>query len=276
MARRKKAKIGEKEAGKGMERWLITYADLITLLLVFFIIMYAMSRVDDMKYKALSEALSVVLTGQPTAGIMDFQGPSFIPGKAGEMQINPDGTVSAKVLSMEEIQLEDIQDKIEDFLLSREVEQDFLDSLDSDELSSKLGDFIVLIEQERGLVISFKDALLFPSASDELTPTARDIVRQIGGNLTNIPNIIRVEGHTDDLAINSELFSSNWELSVLRASNVVDVLQNDVGITPQRLSIIGYGEHRPLVSNEDSRGRAMNRRVDIVILKQQYNYFEAQ
>jgi chemotaxis protein MotB len=83
-----------------------------------------------------------------------------------------------------------------------------------------------------------------------------------------------VEGHTDDLPINTGKFPSNWELSALRASNVVHVLCEDAGIPAERLSIIGYGEYRPLVANEDKISRAMNRRVDIVILKKKYDYFE--
>ena len=107
-----------------------------------------------------------------------------------------------------------------------------------------------------------------------MTPQARSIIRQVGEALKDLPNYIRVEGHTDNLPIHTARFPSNWELSVLRASNVVHVLHDEGGIPPDRLSIIGYGEYRPLVPNEDDLSRAMNRRVDIVILKQKYDYFE--
>ncbi|NLT20743.1 MAG: OmpA family protein, partial [Syntrophomonadaceae bacterium] len=133
---------------------------------------------------------------------------------------------------------------------------------------------IMVYEQERGLVISFKDTLLFASGSDELTPEAYSIISQIGEALAKLPNYIRVEGHTDNLPINTARFPSNWELSVLRASGVVHVLNEGAGIPAEKLSVIGYGEFRPLVPNEDNQSRAMNRRVDIVILKKKYDYFE--
>jgi len=140
--------------------------------------------------------------------------------------------------------------------------------------ATKLSEHIIIYEQERGLVISFKDAMLFPSGSDQLTSQAREIITEVGKNLVNLPNYIRVEGHTDDLPINTSRFASNWELSVLRAATVVHVLSEEANIPAERLAIIGYGEHRPLVPNENDEYRAMNRRVDIVILKKKYDYFE--
>jgi flagellar motor protein MotB len=124
------------------------------------------------------------------------------------------------------------------------------------------------------LVISIKDTLLFASGSDQLTPTAKGIISTLGTALVMIPNYIRVEGHTDNLAINTEKFPSNWELSALRASNVMHVLVNQCGISPERLSVVGYGEYRPLVPNADTVSQARNRRVDIVILKRQYDEVE--
>jgi chemotaxis protein MotB len=123
-------------------------------------------------------------------------------------------------------------------------------------------------------VISFKDALLFPSGSDQLTSPAREIIAEVGKTLVSLPNYIRVEGHTDNLPINTSRFASNWELSVMRAATVVHVLSESARIPAERLAIIGYGEYRPLVPNENDTYRAMNRRVDIVILKKKYDYFE--
>lgn len=245
-----------------MERWLISYADFITLLMVFFVIMYAMSKVDVNKYAAMASSLSTVLSGQ-TMTIMDSPGPSVVQGLSGKEL--------KEGQAQQQAELKEVKEQIEKFIKSEEFQASMKDT---GQTSTKLSDYINIIEQERGLVISFKDALLFASGSDELTLQAKMIIRQVGMALGSIPNYIRVEGHTDNRPINTGKFPSNWELSVMRASNVLHILQNDCGIDPSRLSAVGYGEYRPLVPNDDSMSQAMNRRVDIVILKKKYDYFE--
>jgi chemotaxis protein MotB len=261
----KRRRAEKEEKAEGMERWLLSYADFITLLMVFFILMYSLSKVDLEKYNAIANSLSVVLTGS---------------------SISPEDTKSSSITQGESAQ--NLSEKMNDELINQEqleaVKKQIQDFIDSDELnnisqtagdtSNKLGDNIEVIEQERGLVISIKDTLLFPSGSDELNPQARIIMKQLGSALTNIPNYIRVEGHTDNLQINTGKFPSNWELSVLRASTVVHVLQDEAGISPERLSITGYGEYRPKVPNINAANQSKNRRVDVVILKKKYDDFE--
>lgn len=262
MARRKKKKA-ENEGGS--ERWLITYADLITLLMIFFVLMYTMSQVDAVKYKAVANSLSVVLTGDAMS-MLEAQGPSLAEGISGQQV--PEGAEDNPSLQG---QLSEVKKMVEEFINSQDQEAS---NKGKGQVATRLGDYISIVEQERGLVISFKDTLLFASGSDDLTPQARQVIVKVGSALKPIPNYIRVEGHTDNLPINTGKFPSNWELSALRASNVVHVLQKDVGINPERLSVIGYGEYRPLVANDTDLNRSMNRRVDIVILKKKYDYFE--
>ena len=121
--------------------------------------------------------------------------------------------------------------------------------------------------EERGLVISLQDIVLFPSGSAGITPEAKKIIADIGAHLKTLPNYLRVEGHTDNLPINTPKFPSNWELSSARATNVVHELINRCGIHPERLSATGYGEYRPKVDNDSVGHRQMNRRVDILILE---------
>ncbi|MDD4802946.1 MAG: flagellar motor protein MotB [Syntrophomonas sp.] len=263
MAGRQKKK--KQESDVSMERWMISYADFITLLMVFFIIMYAMSKVDTVKYAAMANSLSVVLSGQ-SLSVLDAPGPSLIQGISGQQLPEPPGQTAAT-----QAQLDEVKKQIQEFINSQQLESSVKDT---GQTSTKLGDYIVMTEQERGLVISFKDALLFSSGSDVLNSQARGIIKQVGISLNKVPNFIRVEGHTDNLPINTPKFPSNWELSVLRASNVVHVLAEDAGISPDRLSVIGYGEYRPLVNNVDGLTQSMNRRVDIVVLKKKYDYFE--
>lgn len=262
---KKKKKQGEGEGGGGMERWLLSYADFITLLMVFFVVMYAMSRIDTQKYSAMANSLSVVLTGKAMS-VLDAQGPSAVPGQSGQQVKEGPGQNPAN-----QGQLDEVKKMINEFIKNKD--QEAAKQAGNTEVK-KLSDNIIIYEQERGLVISFKDTLLFASGSDQLTPRAREIISGVGSALRQIPNYIRVEGHTDDLPINNGQFASNWELSVMRAANVVHVLSEDAGLAPDRLSIVGYGQYRPLVANDDNLSRAMNRRVDIVILKQKYDYFE--
>lgn len=265
MARKKKE--GGEEGGGGMERWLISYADFITLLMVFFVVLYAMSQVDAQKYAAMANSLSQVLTGQPSASFT-YQGPSLVQGASGQkLQAQPGSSTANQE------QLEQVKEMISEFI-AEEDQQAAEAQTNGNTSATKLSDNIIIYEQERGLVISFKDAMLFPSGSDQLTAKAQEVVAQVGSSLTKLPNYIRVEGHTDNMPIHTGKFPSNWELSVLRASNVVHVLHENAAIPADRLSIIGYGENRPLVANDSNEGRAMNRRVDIVILKQKYDYFE--
>jgi len=240
---------------------LLSYADFITLLMVFFIMMYAMSKLDEAKYNAIAQSLNVVLSGStisPTP--QDTQ--SVTPEQPGP-QLSQD--------LVNQLQLDEVQQKIQEFIASEKVAEP---AQKTEQTATKLGDYIVIVAQERGLVISIKDTLLFTSGSDQLTPTAKNIISTLGTALVMIPNYIRVEGHTDNLAINTEKFPSNWELSALRASNVMHVLVNQCGISPERLSVVGYGEYRPLAPNLDIASQARNRRVDIVILKRQYDEVE--
>ncbi|NLU51018.1 MAG: OmpA family protein [Syntrophomonadaceae bacterium] len=252
MARRSKKKQQAAEEGPSMERWLLTYSDLITLLMIFFVVMYTMSQVDAKKFEAVANSLSVVLSGK-SISILDTAGPSVVEGRSG--QIAREGPGEDPSLQGN---LEAIEKQLAEYIKQEEG----------------LAGNVIIMNQERGLVISLKDTLLFPKGSDELTPHAREIIRKVGGSLKTIPNYIRVEGHTDNLPIRTARFPSNWELSVLRATKVVHVLNEEVGIPAARLSATGYGEYRSLVPNDTEVNRSMNRRVDIVILKQKYDYFE--
>lgn len=127
---------------------------------------------------------------------------------------------------------------------------------------------------ERGLVISLQDSLLFDLGSADVRPEEKEVLIKIGDMLKSLPNHIRVEGFTDDLPIHNNKFDSNWELSVIRATNVVKILVNEVGIEPARISAVGYGEYRPVVPNNSEENRRLNRRVDIVIMNTEYNKWE--
>ena len=221
------------------DRWLITYADLITLLLIFFIVMYSMSMVDAKKFEQVAASLMSALSGRGQE-ILDYPGPSIIEGMSGE-----------------QLQMETIRQQL----------QEYIDQ-------NNLGANIQLYQQERGLVISLSDTVLFESGRAELTPQAQDIMRKVGVSLAPISNYIRIEGHTDNLPINNAQFPSNWELSAMRATNVLRFLVREADLNPARLSESGYGEYRPIADNNSEAGRALNRRVDIVIMKSEHAVVE--
>ena len=126
---------------------------------------------------------------------------------------------------------------------------------------------VALDENDRGITLHITDEILFPSGKAELSEDSKDVLGNLADILKKIPNDIRVEGHTDNIPIQSDLYPSNWHLSVARALNTAYFLINDKGLNPDKVSIVGYSEYQPIAPNESKIGRSKNRRVDIVIIK---------
>lgn len=210
-------------------RWLLTYADLITLLMVFFVMMYAMSKVDAGKFDAVAGALRAILGGNAIIETKGLAGPGgMLEGKA----------------------LEAMGEEVAGGLAG---------------LAEK--GKIRVFDSERGIVISLQGSVLYASGDAQVRPEARQILDVIAGAIRDINNHIAVEGYTDDVPINTPNFPSNWELSTRRASNVVRYLVEEKGIAADRFAAVGYGEFRPIYPNDSEFNRAKNRRVDIVVLK---------
>ncbi|MEG6521240.1 flagellar motor protein MotB [Desulfotomaculum sp. 1211_IL3151] len=231
------------------ERWLITYADLITLLLIFFVVMYTLSKIDANKYHAIASSLAKTMGG--SSSIMESAGPSMVPG------VSENKELSTAIEEIEQQQLEKIRQQIDQYVKENGL----------------AGKVSVDIE-ERGVVISFQDVVLFPLGSAEITNNSREIVDKVGGILNQTTNYIRVEGHTDNLPIRTSKFPSNWELSLARSASVVHRLINDSKIPPGRLSASGYGEYRPRKPNDSDVHRQENRRVDIIVIRSKYQEVE--
>lgn len=259
---RKRAEEPEKE---NSERWLLTYSDLITLLMIFFVVMYSMSKVDADKFQAVAESLSNALGGGTPAKMeiaASPSGPSFLesfntapkPSEAKDTSEQNQNAGKGNV-DAENMTIEGIKQKLDKFASDNGIQTKLVSSI-----------------EERGLVISIQDTLLFESGSADITPKAREILNKIINVLAATPNYIKVEGHTDNLPISTVRFPSNWELSVLRATNVVHIMQGK--IATDRLSATGYGEYRPVAKNDSDAGRARNRRVDLVILRSKYDLTE--
>jgi chemotaxis protein MotB len=225
----RRQKLEDKE---NLDRWLLTYADLITLLLAFFVVMYSISQVDAKKFGKMSDALSGVLKGG-----------SVVIKHGSQIGILPGGGVLKIAV------LKSIGESIENDLMGMGNEK-----LVSTEVS------------ERGLVIHIMEQALFREGSAEITDRAVETLNIVAEHLKGVPNHLRIEGHTDNRPINTPRYPSNWELSSARATEVVRYLINNHGIKPDAISALGYGEFRPLAVNNTEDNRAKNRRVDIVVM----------
>ena len=270
---RKREHEAEKENG---ERWLLTYADLITLLMIFFVVLYSMSKVDAQRFAAVAESLNKALGGGTPAKIelaVSPVGPSLfqtgtpssnttVPGN-GKDPNNTSNTMPDEGTNVgqgkgdtEKMSIDAIKAKLDKFAADNGIQTTLVTTI-----------------EERGLVVSIQETLLFASGSADITARARDILEKISTVLAVAPNQIKVEGHTDNLPISTAQFPSNWELSVIRSTNVVHILQHD-GISPNRLSAAGYGEFRPISPNDTDAGRGQNRRIDLIILRTKYDLTE--
>lgn len=243
--------MGRRRGGHGgghssHERWLLTYADMITLLLALFIVMFAMSSLDVKKYtvlaKVLASSFNPVTTGSPSV-LSQSQDPM---DHIGSQPIMDGGNPEYKEL------LKDMQ-----------AIRDRITQVNGVEASKGVSMSIT----ERGLVVSLANSSFFEAGDATLRPQAYQTLRTIAGNLKFDKRNIMVEGHTDNTPIRTSRFPSNWELSTSRATTVVRTLITDFHLSPKRLSAAGYGEYYPVASNATEEGRAKNRRVDIVILR---------
>lgn len=251
--------------GENSDRWLMTYADLITLLLAFFVIMYAMSKVDAKKFSQMSEKLQ----GEFNASAIVPQAATSDLG-AGVLRI---GKLKLVAQRLESPSFGQLKHRVSIGPATNIPTSSGFDN--SGSLDSAQHEFSVEIN-ERGLVIHVLESALFKSGQAEVSSGSRELLDKIANEIGNLPNQIRVEGHTDSLPINSAQFPSNWELSASRATAVVRYFVERHNLQPQRISALGFGEHRPLIANDTPENRARNRRVDIVILTDNLSRYEPQ
>ncbi|MBI4083018.1 MAG: OmpA family protein [Candidatus Lambdaproteobacteria bacterium] len=230
-----KPKPPEKEPSS--ERWLLTYADLITLLMIFFVVMYALSSVDAKKFQQLAQALSGVFGGSQSF-IGTTGGPAIVPQPGAQL---PDRTY----------------DEIQDYIQQHQLQQQ-----------------VSALREDRGVVVTLDENFLFQSGRAEIAQPRIQALANLGKVLASANNYIRVEGHTDNVPIAAGPYHSNWQLSSARATYITELLIAYAGIRPQRLSAMGYGEYRPIADNATEAGRAKNRRVEIVLLNPKYDSSE--
>ena len=234
------------------ERWLISYADFITLLFGFFVVMYSISSLNEGKYRVLSDALVNAFKNTPSSE----QPARLNPPPARATTPLPSNTLETELDPKFKKRTEDM----------REIAQDLLQVL-----APLVNDNQVKITQSlRGVTVEISAAVLFAPGQASLQPESAKALAAVAHLLAQAPNQIQVEGHTDDAPINTVFYPSNWELSSARASSVVRLFSAN-GVAPERMVAIGYADNRPLVANADNESRARNRRVTMLIVSEAPN-----
>lgn len=270
--RRKKV---EHEEHQNHEAWAIPYGDLVTLLLAFFVVMYAVSSLNEGKYRVLSKSLEAAFNGSPKTiePIQVGEQPSSAPKPAAPDLNNapapvmqplalaaplalPEEPITSHVASDPAV-AKDAQTKEGLERIAKAVEEALQNLIDEN--------LVVVRRHRTWLEVEIRTDILFPSGVALLSPEAVPIIERLGTTLGGFPNSLRIEGHTDNVAINTFQFPSNWELSAARAASVARLFA-DTGIDPHKLAILGLGEFHPDADNATAEGRNRNRRVKIVVL----------
>lgn len=222
--------------------WLATYADTVTLLLTFFVLLYSLSTIDSQKFQQIAVAMQSAFSGKADRSILEFNSSSGDVPIVGKPQLTVEDAQENENLEI----LEDVLTYIKENDLENDVQ---------------------IYEDEKGLNIQMKDSVLFDTGKAELRPESKAVLDKVSDLIAKVDNKIIIEGHTDNVPINTPTMPNNWHLSSERALSVLDYfLENKKILNPQRLSPQGCGEYRPIAKNDTDEGRAKNRRVNIIVV----------
>lgn len=277
------------------ERWLLTYADMITLLVVLFVVLYALSNVDLEKYKELAKSLNGAM-GSGTKSESVLSGASGILDGGNSILSNSSDSATKDTTAQEDVAAAEATQMLEttetgaadgtaiiagekdetstsadmsdgtaaqsEAGIFKKLETDVMDHLGNSDIKEN----VFITTEDRGLVISFTDNIFFDSGKASIKDEMKGHIDEIAAILNTIPNDILIEGHTDNIPIHNKNFSSNWQLSATRAANVAQYMVEMDALDPVRLTAAGCGEYQPVTSNDTEEGRQKNRRINVVIL----------
>lgn len=236
------------------ERWLVSYADFITLLFAFFVVLYASSKADQRKQQQVSQAIDSAFHA---LGI--FPDAARRPADLKNVSaISKDEALTPMNIVMGEDVLSPAQVKEDLERVQKQLEKMLSNEIAAHTVSIQMG--------KDGLVISLREAGFFSSGSATPQPETLPVLREVATALGKTPYDLRIEGHTDNIPIHNEEFDSNWELSSARATHITRIFLGTRSIPPQRISAAGYAEFHPVAVNDNAAGRAENRRVDLVVI----------
>ena len=230
------------EESRTVPPWVITFADMVTLLMVFFILLFAIGTVEQDKWRQIKESLREALGADAIEELGTRQGLDVIQTQVDEQTVHAVDEVGAMVNR----EMEDIISEVEEFVFK-----------------NKLSGEVRVSSDERGAVITISDVVVFPPGSADMTSRGRKTLRQVFDVLKQFNYNVKVEGHTDNTPIHTLQYPSNWELSASRAAEVAHMLIDD-GYPPERLSVEGFAEFRPIVPNTSAQNRSRNRRIEVV------------
>lgn len=251
----------EEEDDLPASSWLDSYADMISLLFALFIVLYGMSKINEESFRQLAEALSKSLSTGGVATAQEHQNLAKSNIMRGEIEGRNQRKLGDDVDKDKSSKHKNRGKELPPDL--KKIEKELSLALKK----KGMGKVARVFMEERGLVVSLiTDKLLFEIGEAQLKPKCKEILDVLAPILKKTPTPLRIEGHTCDLPIRTSRFRSNWELSTMRATNVAWYLITARKIEPDRVSIIGYGEYRPLFENDGEKSRRKNRRVDIIIL----------
>jgi chemotaxis protein MotB len=237
------------------ERWLVSYADFITLLFAFFVVMFASSHADKQKAKEVSASVKEAFEqGALPKAISDMMGRRKPPSTDDTAKAAPLSDQQLKKLKTADAAMAELMPSLES--LTKALEKEIAE-----------GQLTINMEP-RGLVVSLKEAAFFPPAGDTIEPAAYPVVGKIADSARKVPNKVLLEGHTDATPIHNERFRSNWDLSAARAIAMLNLFSGRFNLPAERLSVSGYADTVPVAANDTPEGRRKNRRVDVVFLNQ--------
>ena len=250
------ARVKKQAAHENHERWLVSYADFITLLFAFFVVMFASSQTDKSKAKQVSEAVKEALeNGGVSSAVREILGGTVDEKGKGNAQMRGPGGAQKNEKEVTPPPAPQVAELLPSLhYLTRELQDEI-----------KAGKIEMQLES-RGLVVSLQQAAFFPSAGDTVDPASYPSIQKVANVLRDLPNPVRLEGHTDSVPIHNPRFRNNWELSAARSIAMLEVLSAKFQIPGDRFSVAGYADTAPVAPNDTETGRARNRRVDIVIL----------
>lgn len=234
MSRRKNKRGQSDETPKNSGGWIVTFSDLMSLLLTFFILLFSMSTIDETKFEEASQSIQGVLSGQSSPDILDNENNSI------DKDFNLDNYKSG---------IEGMYDEVVGYIQEEDLNSD-----------------VSVNMNEKGVFVDIKEAILFDTGSAEIKDSGLEVLQKLAKLINNLENQIVVEGHTDNIPINNYKYPSNWELSTDRAVSVVRYFSEKEKVDPQRLAAVGYGSFNPIGPNDTEQQRAANRRVNILII----------
>jgi len=261
MSKTNRKSLPEDEPQEGAPEWMTTYSDLVTLLLTFFILLFSMASVDSKKFEEVAKSLRSAFMDTSNGEMYDYNNGKDVvsllednmPTDTEDEEVNnndKEGNPSDSEAQKKEEAIAEFKEKVEQLILGLDINE-----------------YVHVIDTKTSVILRIDSVILFDIGKADIKGSGKETIQKIGELMNKLDTKVAVQGHTDNIPINTRLFPTNWELSTKRATNVVLYLVNECGLEPTELTATGNGEFRPIAPNDTEENRQKNRRIDIVIDK---------